>query len=171
MTSARPVAPAATDGGALRQPIPPGALGGRLEIAIVRHEHGGALDGIGGADTTPGVVVPAPLAWSGRDVLLHGRIRGRTGQHVVALADGHARAPERNAAHKTLGAINGVEQPAPIAGAGCLTELLAEHAVGRKARVDPLARQLLGGAVGERDRRSVALGFDDEILFIVSKCY
>src|ERR671914_568737 len=72
-------------------------------------------------------------------------------QRPVALK-GDQRGPDGNPPHEVLRAVDRVEDPPPTGLAGRLPELLAEDAVARPGRRDPLAQGFLRGPVGVGDR-------------------
>src|SRR5690606_18476271 len=72
------------------------------------------------------------------------------------------RRPDGDAAHEVLGAVDGVDDPRPVAPAG-VAELFTYHRVARPGTAQRAADRLLDGPVGVADRGEVRLGLDLEV--------
>ena len=92
-----------------------------------------------------------------------GHVDHPDGEAVLVL-DGEQVGVERHAAGEGLRAVDRVEHPAPARGADPLGLLLAEHPVVGMAAGQLVADEPLGGPVGRRDRRAVALEVDVEVV-------
>ena len=86
------------------------------------------------------------------------------------LAHGDQRAPQRDAAHERLRAVDRIDDPPAPRLLPNGAELFAEDAVVRETRADPVARAVLGAAVGDGDRRAVGLPLDRERRLEMTEC-
>jgi hypothetical protein len=77
--------------------------------------------------------------------------------------DGQQRSEQRHAAHEVVGAIDRVDIPACVRLPALRPVLLADHAVFRMDRGDPLAEPAFDGPVHLGDERAVRLGLDHHV--------
>ena len=81
---------------------------------------------------------------------------------LAAVEQRDERAPERDAGDEGLGAVDGIEHPDKLGVGAVIAEFFADEAVTREFFRNEPAHEFLGAAVGDRDRRGVALGLDRE---------
>ena len=111
------------------------------------------------AHLTPSAHVPWPRA----DDRFAGRRKRRgAGNDGLSVAQRDERSPQRHAGDEASRAVDRIDEPAPTRRGPVHAKLLTDHAVRRKARRDPLAGELLGGAVRRGHRRSVLLPLDGD---------
>src|SRR5581483_4565111 len=160
---AEPIAPRPRDVRGVGHRVPARATIGAPGKAIVRGDDRRVLDRGDLRDGAARPVPPGAFADRGADHLAgRGAVDG-AGQDRVAFDDGDECRPEWNAANKGLRAVDRVDQPAAHGLRALDAEFFADNAILWEALREPLARALLGGAVGDRHRGAVTLRFDDEL--------
>ena len=108
----------------------------------------------------PSPVAAATVSPSGRHVA-----HADLGLAVDLERDQHTK--QRHASDEALGAVDGIDDPAKRRPAAVGAVLFADHRVVRVPRGNRLPDQLLGAAIGARDRRGVGLELDGDPGLIV----
>jgi len=94
------------------------------------------------------------------------RAEGGRGDHpdhdVATDHQPDQRGPDRHAPDEVLGAVDRIQDPAPLSHARP-AGLLAEHRVARPGPAQHVPQLLLGSQVGIGDRGKVGLGFDPQV--------
>lgn len=156
------ISPRADEFGLGEQAVAGGAVLIFREIERVAREQGGLSEPRGGATADGAVVERGGGAVADHELTEHGLVNhAEDGLAVMEECDQGA--PQRHAGDESFGAVDGIEDPNEFGVGAIAAEFFADDAVGGKFFGDEAAHECFGAAVGERDRRGVALRFDSEI--------